>query len=266
MNDLHRALAPISEDAWTRIESEARDAFEVYLAARKLVRFTGPKGWAKASVPTGGVREIGDIDGVAARMRVVQPLVELRATFTLDRRELETISRGNPKPDLERMIDAAKRIAAAEDRLVFMGHEEAEIAGIATANGHDPVTLTDDFHAYPTSVVTALQRLRDAGVGGPYGIVLGPRCFRGLMTTVAEGGYPVYNHVRDLVKGPIVHAPSFDGALVMTMEDDAYELVVGRDLSIGYLGHDAKTVDLYFEESLTFRLYEPDGGVWLKYA
>src|SRR5690606_27918756 len=125
---------------------------------------------------------------------------------------------------LDPMIDAAKRLAAAEDELVFMGHEPAHVVGIATGNGHDPVTLTDDFFAYPNSVVTVLHQLREAGVGGPYGIALGPRCFRGLMTTVTPAGYPVYNHVRDLVEGPIVHAPSFDGALVMTMDPDAFEL------------------------------------------
>lgn len=267
MNDLHRSLAPLSDAAWDRIEHEAKEAFEVYLAARRLVRLSGPHGWGESSVPTGLTREVDGLgEGIEARLRVVQPLVELRVPFTLDRRELETIARGNPKPDLDPVIDAAKCIATAEDRLVFMGHEEARISGIATGTHQDPVPLTDDYLAYPSSVVEGLQQLREAGVGGPFALVLGPRCFRGLMTTITGGGYPVYKHVRDLIDGPIVHAPSFDGALLLTMDEDAYELVVGRDLSIGYLGHDADKVDLYFEESLTFRLFEPDGAVWLKYV
>jgi len=266
MHDLNKGLAPISEAAWARIDDEAKDALEVYLAARKVVRFSGPHGWKKASVPTGKVRGIDGVgDGVTARLRVVQPLVELRVPFTLSRRELESIARGNPKPELGPMIEAARIIAAAEDRLVFMGNEEANIVGIATGSDTEPVTLSEDYLQYPSSIVTAVQRLRDEGVGGPYALVLGPRCYRGLMTTI-EGGYPVYHHVRSLVDGPIVHAPSFNGALVMTMDEEAFELVVGRDLSIGYLAHDADSVQLYFEESLTFRLYEPDGGVWLKYA
>ncbi|MCA9516832.1 MAG: bacteriocin family protein [Myxococcales bacterium] len=266
MNDLHRELAPISERAWERIESEARDALKVYYAARKLVGFSGPHGWEKASIATGEVRGLDDVgEGVIGNLRVVQPMVELRVPFTLDRRELDTIARGNPKPDLDPLTDAAKKLALAEDRLAFHGNKAAGVVGMVKGTGLAPVSLHEDYLKYPGSVVTALQQLREAGVGGPYGIALGPRCFKGLMTTVTEGGYPVYKHVRDLVEGPIVHAPAVDGAVVLTMEEGAFELVVGRDASIGYLSHDSETVSLYFEESLTFRLYEPDGAVWLKY-
>jgi len=266
MTDLHRTLAPLSGGAWECLESEARDALSVYLAARKLVNFNGPKGWATASVTTGRVRDIEALgDGVSAKVRVVQPLVELRVPFTLDRRELETIERGNPKPNLDPLIDAAKRIALAEDRLVFGGSEGAGITGITSGSGQAPVSLEADYLKYPESVATALQQLRDAGVGGPYGIALGPRCFKGLMTTVTAGGYPVYNHVRELVEGPIVHARALDGAVVMAMDEGAFELIVGRDISIGYLSHDANTVTLYLEESLTFQRHEPDAAVWLKY-
>ena len=36
---------------------------------------------------------------------------------------------------------------------------------------------------------------------------------------------------------------------------------VGQDISIGYLSHDADNVTLYLEESLTFRVLEPDAIV-----
>lgn len=266
MNDLHRQLAPISDAAWERLEAEAKDALTVYFAARKLVDFSGPHGWEKASIATGEVRALDGLgQGVIGNQRVVQPMVELRVPFTLDRRQLDTIARGNPRPDLDPMIDAAKQLALAEDGLVFEGNKAAGIKGMATGSGLAPVSLHEDYLMYPLSVVTALQQLREAGVGGPYGIALGPRCFKGLMTTVTEGGYPVYKHVRSLVEGPIVHAPAVNGAVVLTTEPGAFELVVGRDASIGYLSHDSESVSLYFEESLTFRLFEPDGAVWLKY-
>ncbi len=40
-----------------------------------------------------------------------------------------------------------------------------------------------------------------------------------------------------------------------------FQLVVGRDFSIGYLDHDAKAVRLYIEESFTFRLLSPQAAV-----
>jgi hypothetical protein len=42
-------------------------------------------------------------------------------------------------------------------------------------------------------------------------------------------------------------------------------MVLGEDFSIGYLDHDAKTVQLYIEESITFRLLTPQAAVTLRY-
>jgi uncharacterized linocin/CFP29 family protein len=41
---------------------------------------------------------------------------------------------------------------------------------------------------------------------------------------------------------------------------------VGEDFSVGYRSADATSVDLYIEESLTFRINTPDAAVHLSYA
>jgi hypothetical protein len=45
MSHLHRHLAPISVEAWAQIDEEAKQTLKTTLAARKLVDFSGPKGW-----------------------------------------------------------------------------------------------------------------------------------------------------------------------------------------------------------------------------
>ena len=45
MNHLLRELAPVTEDAWTQIDEEATRSLKHFLAARRLVDFSGPKGW-----------------------------------------------------------------------------------------------------------------------------------------------------------------------------------------------------------------------------
>ena len=40
-----------------------------------------------------------------------------------------------------------------------------------------------------------------------------------------------------------------------------YTLSLGQDLSIGYLSHDAETVQLYFQEALTFVTYTTEAIV-----
>jgi uncharacterized linocin/CFP29 family protein len=114
-------------------------------------------------------------------------------------------------------------------------------------------------------VTRALNQLRDTGVDGPYAAVLSERCYAGL-TETTKGGYPILEHVRRIVEGPIVWAPGLAGVVVVSLRGGDFELVVGRDFSIGYLDHDAARVRLYIEESFTFRLLSPQAAVALTYA
>lgn len=268
MSHLLRNLAPISEKAWEEIEDEAKKTLSTYLAARKLVDFQGPYGWSHSAVDVGRAAPISTsvVPGVDARLREVQPLVELRATFVLAREELERIDRGCKDPDLSNVVEAAKAIATAEDRTVFRGFDGGSIEGITSAAEAASISLSDDYLAYPQSVAEALQRLRSGGVGGPYAMALGPRCYRGLHETFTPAGYPVYRQVEALLDGPIVWAPAVDGALVLSLRGGDFELTVGQDLSIGYLAHDSTTVQLYLEESLTFRVLSPEAAIPLKYT
>jgi uncharacterized linocin/CFP29 family protein len=115
-------------------------------------------------------------------------------------------------------------------------------------------------------VAEALNKLRNTGIDGPYAIALGPRCYTGLTETVSRGGYPVIEHVRRLVDGPIVWAPGINGACVLSTRGGDFDLTVGRDFSIGYQSHDASSVALYLIESFTFRLITPEAAVPLVYA
>ena len=55
MNHLHRALAPIADDGWERIEDEARQMLGTALAGRKLVDVSEPAGWEASAVSLGRV-------------------------------------------------------------------------------------------------------------------------------------------------------------------------------------------------------------------
>jgi uncharacterized linocin/CFP29 family protein len=267
MNDLLRELAPVSDAAWSEIEQEAKSTLHLMLAARKVVDFSGPLGWDASAVSLGRTRSLSTPvhSGVESRLRRVQPLVELRSPFELSREELEAVGRGARDPDLDPVREAARNIATAEDRAVFHGYSKGEITGIIEAAKDSTLTLSDDYEAYPASVAEAVNKLRTAGVDGPYAIALGPRCYTGL-TKTTKGGYPVIEHVRRLLDGPIVWAPAVDGAVVLTMRGDDFELVVGQDLSIGYLSHTATTVALYLQESFTFRVLSPEAAIPLAYA
>lgn len=267
MNDLRRELAPISAEAWTAIEAEAKNTLKPGLAGRKLVDFTGPLGWDASSVNLGRSAPLAaaPAPGVAAALRRVLPLVELRVPFTLSLAELDAFARGARDADLKPVTEAARAIALAEDRAIFQGYGAAGIVGLCTGPGVETLTIPEAYEDYPDAVAAALARLRSAGVGGPYGIALGPRCFTGL-TQTTKGGFPVLQHVQRMLDGPIVWAPAVDGAAVLSLRGGDFELTVGRDLSIGYRRHGEDTVELYLEESFTFRVLSPDAAVALRYG
>jgi uncharacterized linocin/CFP29 family protein len=268
MNDLLRELAPISAAAWTAIDEEARRTLKGTLAARRLVDFSGPLGWQASAVDVGRTDSLSEAPapGIEARLRRVQPLVELRAPFELARAELEAVGRGSKDPDLGAVRRAAYQIALAEDRLVFHGYAAARVAGICDSAEHPALTLTEDYFSYHNVVAAAVHALSIGGVAGPYAIALGPRCYEGLTKTISPAGFPVLEYVKRLVDGPIVSAPGVDGAVVLSRRGGDFELVVGQDFSIGYLDHGAASVRLYVQESLTFRALSPEAAVPLAYV
>lgn len=262
MNHLLRELAPISTVGWQEIEKEATRTLKTTLAARKLVDFVGPQGWTASAVGTGRSDTIaspGDAN-VRARLRKVLPLVELRVLFEMSREDLDDIERGAKDPNTDPVIAAARAIAMAEDRAVFHGFAAAGIRGICETQAKQGLPIGDDYEVFPEVVTTALNRLRDEGVDGPYAIALGEECWRGL-TATTHGGYPVMEHIRHLVDGPMVWAPGLDGSLVLSMRGDDFQLTVGEDFSIGYLGHDHDKVRLYIEETFTFWLLSPQAAI-----
>jgi uncharacterized linocin/CFP29 family protein len=265
MSHLLREHAPITEATWSLIDDEARERLKPALAARKLVDFAGPHGWEHSATNLGRIQPIGDapVDGVTAAQRRVLAVVELRAPFSLSRAELEDADRGAPDVDLAPLDEAAHRIARAENRAVFHGWESAGITGIADASTHDPFVLGEDCNLYPNHVARAVEAMLRAGVDGPYGLALGPEAYTRVLETTEHGGYPLFDHLRKIIGGPLVWAPGVEGAVVVSQRGGDFLFEAGEDLSVGYDGHDADTVDLYLVESFTFRVATPEAAVAL---
>jgi uncharacterized linocin/CFP29 family protein len=266
MNDLLREQAPISAQAWAEVEAEAKRTLKTLLAARRLVDFEGPLGWTASSVPTGRADKLSPPlqEGAVSRLRGVLPLTELRVPFEISRDELEAIGRGARDADLDPVRNAARAAGIAEDRAIFRGYEPAGIVGIFEASASQSLSIPADYEGYPDVVAEATHRLRSEGVNGPYGIALGPRCYTGLTRSTTRG-YPIINHVRQLLDGPIVWAPAADGAVVMSLRGGDFELTVGQDFSVGYLDHTSTSVLLYLQETFTFRVLTPQASVPLTY-
>jgi uncharacterized linocin/CFP29 family protein len=265
-NHLLRSQAPISDSNWRLVDEEARERLAPALAARRLVEFSGPHGWDHSATNLGRVVALPDApcDGIASQQRRVLPLVEVRAEFGLSRSELRGDDRGAADVDLAPLDQAAHRMAVAENKAVFHGWRAASITGIAEASPHQGLTLGETPDNYPRPVASAVQQLLEVGVGGPYALALGSDEYKRVAETAEHGGYPLLDHLGKILDGPVVWALGVKGAVVMSLRGGDFLFESGQDLSVGYLDHDRELVQLYLEQSFSFRVATPEAAVPLK--
>jgi uncharacterized linocin/CFP29 family protein len=265
-NHLLRSHAPISDGNWKLLDDEARERLDAALAARKVVDFLGPFGWEYSATNLGRVTDVAatPCEGVDAMQRRVLPLAEVRAEFAISRAELRDDDRGAEDADLEPLDVAAHQMAVAENKAVFHGWPEAGIVGMSEASPHQGLTLGEDADGYPRPVARAVEQLLQAGIGGPYALALGSDEYTRVSESSEHGGYPLRDHLRKILDGPILWAPGVSGAIVLSQRGGDFLFESGQDLSIGYWDHDPEVVNLYLEQSFSFHVATEEAAVPLK--
>ncbi|MFI8321728.1 family 1 encapsulin nanocompartment shell protein [Streptomyces sp. NPDC085529] len=262
--NLHRELAPVTPAAWAEIEEEARRTFRRTVAGRRVVDMPDPGGAGLAAVGTGHLTDLeAPVHGVRARLREARRLVELRVPFTVDRSAVDDVERGARDSDWQPVKDAARTLALAEDRTVFDGYDAAGVRGLRAASSNPAVALPAEPRDYPDAVSRALTALRLAGVDGPYALLLGADEYRAVSET-SDHGYPIAAHLGRMLDGPPIWAPAVRGGFVLSTRGGDFALHLGQDVSIGYTRHDADTVELYLQETLTFFTYTDEAVVVLE--
>jgi uncharacterized linocin/CFP29 family protein len=263
MSHLLREHAPVTGSGWRMIDDEARERLLPGLAVRRLVDFSGPHGWEYSATNLGRVEraDVSAVKGVEANHRVVLPLVELRARFSVSREELRAGDRGAEDVDFAELDDAAQRLVEAENVSVFHSWPKAGLEGITKCSPHDAIKREGSFENYPASVARAVELLLRNGIAGPYGLALGREDYTRVVETAEHGGYPLLDHLRKILQGPIVWTPGVNGAIVLSMRGGDFAFESGQDVSVGYESHDGDSVRLYLEESYSFRVLTPEAAV-----
>jgi len=265
MNHLLRDLAPLTSDNWSLVDSEAVDRLSVALGARKLVDFAGPLGWEHSATNLGRVGPAvpAPVDGIVARPRVVLPLAEVRAAFSLERDELESGTRGAADVDLAPLDDAALRLARLENSAVFRGWDAFGMTGVAQASPHAPVPAGADPRRYPVRVAEAVATLKRSGVAGPYGLALDDDAWVAVTGGNDAGGSPLLTHLERILGGPVEWTPGVGSPVVLSLRGGDFLFESGADLAVGYCAHTATTVDLYLQETFSFRVATPEAAIAL---
>jgi uncharacterized linocin/CFP29 family protein len=265
MSHLLRRHAPITGEGWQRIDDEARARLVPSLGARRLVDFEGPQGWTYSATNLGRVTPLDRslVDGVQASVRRVLPLVELVVPFTVSREELRAGDRGADDVDFDLLDQAARRLARVENAAVFHGWEAAGITGILEASPHDPLEHRGGSEAFVALIARGVERLLRDGIDGPYGVALGEEMWSEVVESSESGGYPVRRHLEEITEGPTVWAPGLRQAVLSSLRGGDFLFESGQDISIGYTSHDAVEVQLYLEETFSFRVATPEAAIAL---
>ncbi|MFP4461965.1 MAG: family 1 encapsulin nanocompartment shell protein [Thermotogota bacterium] len=263
MANLKRHIAPISQQAWDFIDEEARRILKLKLTARKVVDFVGPKGMDFAAVNTGRKIPIEDtpLEGVKYSKRQVLPMVEIEVPFNLKMDEIESLVRGAEDVETDSLIEAAEKIAKAENRAIFNGLSHANIKGILPISENDHIKVDDDL---VTPVAEGVKVLEDQGIEGPFNLIVGDK-LRSLLYKPNEKGYPAKRRLENLLEGSIIFAPDLeDKGLILPVNSEDFEFIVGQDVSVGYSHQEGNELVFFFIESFTFRVNAPEACVVLE--
>lgn len=262
MDILKRELAPIPTEAWDEIDQQATRSLTAMLSARKVVDVTGPMGADFPGVPEGRLDYLNFASETdfSCGIHKVHHLVETRVSFELDIKEMDNVVRGAKDIDLEKLEEAARKIALFEEQVIYHGLNEANIRGLKICEGDMCLTISSKPEKLLEAVALGLTSFSERSIEGPYAFVVGPKLWSCMSAHVQ--GYPVKMQAENILGGPVILSPYLSGdyaneAFMVSTRGGDFELIIGQDLAVGYETHDSKNVKLFFTESFTFRILEP---------
>ena len=258
MDILKKSLAPITEEAWDEIQDQAKKVFSNLLTARKFVDIDGPKGITYGALSLGRLKivEPKDKDGVNYGIHKVLPLIEVRKPFHLDIWELDNAARGAEALNLDVMEKAAGEMARFEEEAIYHGFNEASIKGLRESSAFKKVKFPDEEKELLKLLGQLVSQFQVNAVEGPYSLILNPEKWAFIFSQVE--GFPLIQHIQKMIGGTVMHNPNITDSYLVSSRGGDFRLTIGQDMSIGFDSSDTEKVKLYFTESFTFRVLEPN--------
>ncbi|MBC2850813.1 bacteriocin family protein [Cetobacterium sp. 8H] len=251
MDFLKKELAPISGKVWEEIEERAKEILATQLSARRFVRVTGPIGKERGGVNSGRLL-IKTQEGLSYGIHQVQPFVENRITFTLNRWELDNVERGAKDIDYKNLDEAVKKAAKFEERAIFNGLDEACIVGILK-DEKERLEFGNTEAETIKNLMYGVSKLRNTGfTKGPYALVVSLEKF--IYLNMINLNDSLAKRLEKILGMPIIVSNNISEAILVPFDDENIELILGEDFSLGYQGHDKKEIELFVTETFTFRV------------
>jgi len=244
--------APISAELWKLLNDVMVDLAKTNLTGRKLLNMIGPLGFGVKQVSLGDVK----IDeGVFAPKSL--PLYYVHRTFELSMRDIAAFESEKVTLDLTSFRKAVLECLEFEEKLIF--HGLADQKGLLNLDEAVQLNMSEwsKIGQAAEDVIEAITKLDESGFHGPYLLALSPDRYNKLMRRYESGNQTELEHVSMMVK-KIYKAPALKNAGVLICDSPFYaSLIVGQDLSIGFIGPKDHMLEFSVSESIALLVREP---------
>lgn len=252
---LKREMAPLTQLAWSEIDGRAEEVLKSRLTARKAVKVEGPKGLDFTSVSEGRLNLTEDTDDfIKTGVFSVKPLTEVRVSFSLNRWEMDNLTRGAKDIDLSNLEEAVKKIAEFEEQAVYHGYDPGSIVGLDGAVANEKIPFGKKDSEIMEAISKGVIVLKEKFEAEPFVLIVGQEAYNRL--NKGSQGYPLIKRIESLIGGKILLSTILDGAFLIPYDNSNIELTIGQDFAIGFESYDGESINLFITESFTFRILD----------
>lgn len=259
---LAREDSPFGPEIWEILDTAMKQAAESLLTGRRLLDVEGPLGLGLKSVPMEDAET-----GAGIITSQVLPVVYIHKSFELGTRDLANYERDPIGLNTGPVSEIASECARLEDDLVFYGADN--VPGLMTVDGSNSMNMLawDEVGAAAKGIIEAITRLDEAGFHGPYSLALAPERYNLLFRLYPQGKQSELEHIKTMVTDGIFKTPSLKaGGLLLASKVQCASIVLGQDMSIGFIGPAGAKQEFTISESLTLRIRQPEAICVLKEA
>ena len=256
---LTREDAPFDATIWDMLDTTMTETARGQLTGRRLLPLEGPHGLGLKSITLKDARADDDLT-----VSQTLPVAYIEERFNLGTRDLANFEREGINLDTQPVQDAALACARREDALIF--HGGAGIPGLLNTEGAHEMALSDwnEIGSAAADMIQAVTRLDDAGFHGPYTLALEPALYNVLLRRYPQGNQSEIEHLRTIITDGIIKAPAMDGGVLLASDSQHASIVLGQDMTIGFIGPAGDEVEFSISESLTVRIRHPQALVILE--
>jgi uncharacterized linocin/CFP29 family protein len=250
---LARDEAPFAPGIWDLLDAAMKQAAQGQLVGRRLLDVEGPFGLGLKSVPLGDAETESGL--VASQ---VLPVLFIQESFVLGTRDVASYEREGVTLDTCAVSDAARECARVEDDVIFNGTEN--VPGLLNVPDSNEMNLLawDEVGAAAKGIIEAITRLDDAGFHGPYALALAPERYNLLFRLYPQGKQSELEHLKSMVTDGIYKSPILkSGGVLLSTAAQCASIVLGQDMSVGYVGPAGAQQEFTISESLTVRIRQP---------